>query len=324
MNNITVVMYHYVRDIKKSKFPNIKGLDLRDFLNQLDYLQKYYNIISPEKLIDSIQNKSALPNNSALLTFDDAYIDHFNNVFPILKKRNLSGCFFPPVKCVLQDKVLDVNKIHFILASVSNAKDLIKMIFKSLDKYRSEYKLESNDFYWKKCAKANRYDNANIKFIKNILQRDINEKLRNIITDELFSEFVCNDEKIFASELYMNYEQILHLHNNGMYIGGHGFDHYHLDSISSQEQKREIDLTVNFLNDIGTDTNKWIMCYPYGDYNESLINCLKLKKCLLGFTTNIDIANLDKDDLLKLPRLDTNDLPKTEDLKINNWTKKII
>ena len=46
-----------------------------------------------------------------------------------------------------------------------------------------------------------------------------------------FIEFVCDDEKIFASELYMNYEQILQLHNNGMYIGGHGFDHYHLDSI---------------------------------------------------------------------------------------------
>jgi peptidoglycan/xylan/chitin deacetylase (PgdA/CDA1 family) len=324
MNNITVVMYHYVRDIQNSKYPNIKGLDIKSFQNQLDYLQKYYNIISPDKFIDSLENKLTLPNNSALLTFDDAYIDHFNNVFPILKKRNIFGCFFPPVKCVLQEKVLDVNKIHFILASASNVGDLIKIIFKSLDKYRSEYKLESNDFYWKKCAKANRYDNANVKFVKNILQRDIDEKLRGIITDELFSEFVCDDEKLFASELYMNHDQVLYLHNNGMYIGGHGFDHYHLDSISSEHQKREIDLTVSFLDNIGTDINNWMMCYPYGDYNESLLDFLKLKKCLLGFTTNINIANLNKDNLLTLPRLDTNDLPKIVDSKINSWTKKII
>jgi len=310
MNNITVVMYHYVRDLKKSKFPKIKGLDIKDFQYQLNYLQKYYNIISPEKLINSIKRKSNIPKNSALLTFDDAYSDHFNNVFPILKKRNLSGCFFPPVKCVLQEKVLDVNKIHFILASVNDVKALIKKIFKLLDKYRSDFNLESNDFYWEKCAKPNRYDNANVKFIKNILQRDIDEALRKMITDELFSEFVCNDEKLFASELYMNYEQILQLHNNGMYIGGHGFDHYHLDSISFIEQKKEIDLTVNFLNDIGTNVNNWIMCYPYGDYNSSLLNFLKIKKCLLGFTTNIDIANLNNDNLLTLPRLDTNDLPK--------------
>ena len=228
------------------------------------------------------------------------------------------------MKCVLQEKVLDVNKIHFILASASNVGDLIKIIFKSLDKYRSEYKLESNDFYWKKCAKANRYDNANVKFVKNILQRDIDEKLRGIITDELFSEFVCDDEKLFASELYMNHDQVLYLHNNGMYIGGHGFDHYHLDSISSEHQKREIDLTVSFLDNIGTDINNWMMCYPYGDYNESLLDFLKLKKCLLGFTTNINIANLNKDNLLTLPRLDTNDLPKIVDSKINSWTKKII
>ena len=317
-------MYHYVRDLKKSKFPKIKGLDLKDFQSQLNYLQKHYNIITPEKLINAIEKKSTIPDNSALLTFDDAYADHFLNVFPILKKLNLSGCFFPPVKCVLQEKVLDVNKIHFILASVNDVEALIKKIFKSLNKYRYEYNLESNDFYWEKCAKPNRYDNANIKFIKNILQRDIDEKLRKIITDELFSEFVCDDEKIFASELYMNYEQILQLHNNGMYIGGHGFDHYHLDSISFSEQKNEIDLTVTFLDDIGTNINNWIMCYPYGDYNDSLLDFLKIKKCLLGFTTKIDIANLNKDNLLTLPRLDTNDLPKIENSKISSWTKKIV
>ena len=67
----------------------------------------------------------------------------------------------------------------------------------------------------------NRFDNFNIKFIKNILQRDIDEKIRKIITDEIFkSLFVM--KKIFASELYMKNEQILQLHNNGMYIGGHG------------------------------------------------------------------------------------------------------
>ena len=66
------------------------------------------------------------------------------------------------------------------------------------------------------------------------------------------------------------------------------------------------------------------MCYPYGDYNASLLDLLKIKKCLLGFTTKIDIANLNKDNLLTLPRLDTNDLPKIENSKISSWTKKIV
>ena len=89
------------------------------------------------------------------------------------------------------------------------------------------------------------------------------------------------------------------------------------------EQKNEIDLTVNFLDDIGTNINNWIMCYPYGDYNASLLDLLKIKKCLLGFTTKIDIANLNKDNLLTLPRLDTNFIQIIENSKSVVGQKKL-
>ena len=38
-------MYHYVRDIKKLLFLKIKGLDIKEFKFQINYLKKY-NIIS--------------------------------------------------------------------------------------------------------------------------------------------------------------------------------------------------------------------------------------------------------------------------------------
>ena len=33
-------MYHFVREIKKSSFPNIKGLEFSSFKNQIDFLKK--------------------------------------------------------------------------------------------------------------------------------------------------------------------------------------------------------------------------------------------------------------------------------------------
>ena len=42
---VTVVMYHYVRPIKDSKFPRIKGLELELFKLQLDYLKKNFNML---------------------------------------------------------------------------------------------------------------------------------------------------------------------------------------------------------------------------------------------------------------------------------------
>ena len=108
-------MYHYVRDMKHSRYPEIKGLDIDLFKEQIAYIKKHYNVISAYDLMDIIESDSGLPPKALLLTFDDAYIDHFTQVFPILDEQKLSGLFFPPAKSVLENQVLDVNKIHFIL-----------------------------------------------------------------------------------------------------------------------------------------------------------------------------------------------------------------
>ena len=56
-SNIYIVMYHYVREIKNSKFPNIKGLEFSDFKKQINYLIKNFNIISNADLIEILEKK---------------------------------------------------------------------------------------------------------------------------------------------------------------------------------------------------------------------------------------------------------------------------
>ena len=120
MNNLTIIMYHYVRDLRNSRYPNINALDIELFKEQIVYLRKHYNIISMEEVIHSVDNQVDLPNKSVLLTFDDAYSDHYTNVFPVLDKYKIQGSFFAPAKAIMENTVLDVNKIHFILAKKSN------------------------------------------------------------------------------------------------------------------------------------------------------------------------------------------------------------
>ena len=86
-------MYHYVRDLKNSRYPDIKGLDINLFKEQIGYIRKHYHIITMEEVIHSIDKQVKIPGKSVLLTFDDAYSDHYNNVFPILDKYKLQGSF---------------------------------------------------------------------------------------------------------------------------------------------------------------------------------------------------------------------------------------
>lgn len=315
-------MYHYVRDLKNSKYPDIKGLDLALFNEQIMYIKKHYNIISAFDFIDAIKSGSTLPPKSLLLTFDDGYSDHYLNVYPILKNHKISGLFFPPAKSITKNQVLDVNKIHFILASIDNKHTLIEDIYENLDKYRSTFNLKKNDYYMKTLGKKNRFDTAEVIFIKRILQHALPKSLREIITNNLFEKYVTKDQTSFSKELYMSISNIIQLQEDGMYVGSHGYEHSWLNHLNSSQQQKEIELSVQFLNTIGSNTNDWIMCYPYGGYNDSLLTLLKKRGCIAGLTTNIGIADIRKDNPLIFPRLDTNHLPKNSNAIPNSWTLK--
>ncbi|WCE29856.1 polysaccharide deacetylase family protein [Vibrio sp. SCSIO 43137] len=322
-NKLTVVMYHYVRDIKNSRYPNIKGLELSQFVEQLKYLNKHYNIIGMEDVLASKYHQEVLPDKAVLLTFDDAYAEHFNFVYPILKKMKMKGAFYVPAKTVQEHKVLDVNKIHFILSNENNTLKIINHIRVEIDKYREEFALSSFDFYYKKYAVENRFDNKNTIFIKRVLQHALPERLRNIISDNLFEQHVGVSEEAFSRELYMNKYQLEQLVNDGMHIGSHGYDHYWWNKLDNEQLSSEIDRSIQFLSSLGVDTENWTACYPYGSYSEQVVMKLRDKGCKLAFTTEVDIANLNCIEPLLIPRLDTNDLPKSSSSKPNEWHQKV-
>ncbi len=307
---VTVVMYHYVRDLKYSRYPEIKGLDVDLFKGQLEFLAKHYNFITMEQMVDAIEKQITLPKNAVLLTFDDAYIDHFNAVFPILYNKGIQGSFFTPVRAVTEHVMLDVNKIHFILASQNDKSKIITRIYQLLDQYRKEYTLESNRYYYDKLATSTRFDTEEVVFIKRLLQVELQEDIRNLICSELFKYFVQFDETVFSRELYLNIDQIKCMCKNGMHIGAHGFDHYWLGSLSRDKQEIEIDKSLNFIKSIGGDIKYASICYPYGNYNQDTLELLEKYNFKIGFTTKVEVADLSKHRPLEIPRLDTNDLPK--------------
>ncbi len=125
MQTVSIITYHFVREFKNSKYPELKALSIEDFKQQLLYLSKKYYFVTIEDCINAIYNNGDLPFNSVLLTFDDGYIDHFTQVFPVLNKMGIKGCFFPSAKAVQEKKVLAVNKIHFILAAAKKHSNIV-------------------------------------------------------------------------------------------------------------------------------------------------------------------------------------------------------
>lgn len=321
-NKLTTVMYHYVRDFTKTKYPNIKGLDINDFTEQLLYLKNHYNLISIEEVINSIYNKEKLPDKCAILTFDDGYKDHYEYVMPILNKYKIKGAFYVPAAAVEDNKVLDVNKIHFILAKQTNTGKIITYLKNKLDEYRREYEIKSFDYYYSKLAIPNRFDSGDIIFIKRLLQVELEDSIRSSITDSLFKETLNISEEEFSKELYMNKIELHEMIQHGMHIGCHGYQHFWWDHLSLENLNNDIEKSLIFLKTLGVNMNYLTASYPYGSYSKDALDVLIQKKFKLAFTTEVDIAFVGTNHNLLLPRLDTNDFPKDRNSSANKWYHK--
>ena len=315
-------MYHYVRDLRNSRYPDIKGLYINLFKEQVDYMRKNYNIITMEEVIHCIDNEVKIPDKSVLLTFDDAYSDHYANVFPILDKYKIQGSFYAPSKAITENTVLDVNKIHFILASIEDKINLVNDVKRLMKSYQKEYQLEDFDYYYKKLAKASRMDTKDVIFIKQLLQVELVEVLRIKIVDRLFEKYIGMSEDAFSRELYMNEEQLKHMLRSGQHIGNHGYNHYWWNSLNEKVMSDDLDLSISFLDKLDVDMNNWTACYPYGSYDDQSIKMLKERGCKLAVTTEVDIATTSKDTRFIMPRLDTNDIPKNKNEITNDWYYK--
>lgn len=303
-------MYHYVRDLEHSRFPGIKGLSLDRFRRQLEFITTHYVPIRVEDLLEALSDRDReLPANSILLTFDDGYSDHFLNVFPLLDAAGIKGCFFPSAQPVLDRVVLDVNKIQFVLAAVPDVAMLLEEVFKCIDELRSRYALMTKEQYLQIVIEKHRYDPHEVILFKRLLQRELPQAARAEIVRRLFARYVTADEAAFACELYMSLDQIACLRSHGMHIGSHGHSHFWLDHISPEMQAREIDQSLAFLRMMGDQNRDWSMCYPYGGFNDSLLELLRARHCSVGFSVEARVADLNVDDRLTLPRIDTNDLP---------------
>ena len=130
---LTVVMYHFIRDLRNSKFPAIKGLTIEEFTGQLDYVQTHYKVIGWSDLADALSTPGTrLPPRALLLTFDDGYRDHYENVLPELVERGLTACFYPPAKAITKQQVLDVT------VSRSDLGDLMLTVVEEIGGHRSD------------------------------------------------------------------------------------------------------------------------------------------------------------------------------------------
>lgn len=95
---VPILMYHHLKDLPA----NASELDLtwtvapKNFQAQIEWLaQKNYHAITMAELNAHLRLHSPLPTKPVVISFDDGWKEDYEVAFPILKKNNFIGTFFP-------------------------------------------------------------------------------------------------------------------------------------------------------------------------------------------------------------------------------------
>jgi peptidoglycan/xylan/chitin deacetylase (PgdA/CDA1 family) len=304
---VTIITWHYVRDGAPA---GLHARSVGEFAAQLDHIAATYTPLTLDTVAAAARDPQvALPPNACLLTFDDGYRDHFETVFPMLVARGWQGVFFPVVRAAKNGAVLDVNKIQFAIASAGLAQ-IAAETRDAIDAGREAFGLADSATLYRELATAGLHNPPEAMFVKRALQTALPAPLRARICAEIFARHVSADEADFAAKLYANTDELREMYAGGMALGGHGDRHNRMNALDTGQRSDEYQRSRAFLDSLGIPTAQgWSFCYPYGAHDASVVEGAAAAGCTAAFTLEPRIADLARDNILALPRIDTNSLP---------------
>jgi peptidoglycan/xylan/chitin deacetylase (PgdA/CDA1 family) len=273
----TILCLHRVSDEESLTFPPFK---IKDFERLLQYIDKHYHVVTIEMLSKSDGGKPAL-----VLSFDDGFLDFYENALPLLKKYGI------PCNLNVVTKCLDNN----FQIWTQRQNNLLQEIF--LRKHICTFDLGN-----KKIG----IDNFSPK---NIIQKNLELFHFLFSKDEQFVDnFLTRYENKMSFEIpatpMMNWGNLIDaLKNYEIELGSHSVSHITLSNISNKEKlKEEIsDSKVLIEKHIGRKVN--IFALPNGNYNDEVIEQCKSAGYEHVLTVDEKLLTIEKLNDFQFPRL---------------------
>jgi peptidoglycan/xylan/chitin deacetylase (PgdA/CDA1 family) len=305
----TIVFYHYVRDVERTPFPGIKALSVAGFAAQLDWLQARFDVIDGPAFERAVLDGTAFGRPTALLTFDDGFVDHYEHVFPLLRSRGLGGIFFLS-GATLGDRptLLSVHRTHFLLSHLG-AQRFTQEVGAALEAegVRVAPGAGREGIY--------RYDEAPDVRIKRILNYEAPYPVADRVLSAVF-ECHLGESEAFARGLYLSAGQVREMARGGMTFGFHTETHPVLSRLDREAQHAQLHKGPALIRAL-TGQQTVSFCYPYGfthTYNADTLQVLEECDYSMAFNTDRREAMIGSDARYELPRFDTRDIARADEV----------
>jgi len=310
MPSLVVLNYHGVREKSRPDFLNFDGrfIEKKEFEKQVIFLKKNYSLLDVSSLKECFIGKK-LPEKAALITFDDCYLNSFENAVPVLKKHGVPAVFFIPTgligkgSCLPQDllaKALDVSGSFVFLGETLKTK-----------------KLREKILIYGKIKRQ----------LTGLLERKGGEEAMDFVSNILRENGLGKKGLLDESFLLMSWKEIKKMSDSGMAeFGSHTVSHAPLSKASPARINSEL-LDSKKAIERKTGAECISFAYPFGFYSHAAKKAAR-EKFFFSFTTKFGKASL-KTDRSAMPRISMNNnynslFPLTMDIDLPSIHSKAI
>jgi peptidoglycan/xylan/chitin deacetylase (PgdA/CDA1 family) len=264
--SLTVLNYHRIDTLTPETFqPNVSASPA-DFEKQMEYLARWFKVVSVQEIHEWLQGKKQLPPHAALITFDDGYLDNYSNAYPILRRHGFSAVIFLTTGHIETDAPFFWDLTAYCFAHTSA--DCITFP-------------DGTQRLWRNAAEKQQVSKEWIESLKKLTEVE-KQKIVNCLPETLG---VSIPQGYFKS-LMMNWDQVREMNSNGIEFGGHTIHHPILTRVPSETAHTEIRGSIGRISEeLGKPVTSF--AYPNGmavDFSDTIAQITRDAGCLSAYT----------------------------------------
>lgn len=261
-----ILMYHRILPEADARFdyaPNGMVVTQKVFDAHMRFLADFYQTITIAELHEYL-NTNAVPTRPlAVVTFDDGWLDNYQNAWPILQRYHVPATIFIATNFIDGGNWYWLERLKFVLAHAH------KML--------ATGKLQGS----RKNSLADGLAALDLLHLARGFDARLGHTLTRVaqhaqgLEDHDRSKFMAQiDEIAELSDLpgtryFMTWDEIRELADNGFFVGAHTCSHYDLTTITEHEVKEELSTCKTRLeSELQYPIEHF--AYPYGKNNDSV------------------------------------------------------
>lgn len=292
-----VLMYHRVLTPEQQRrTASQPGLIVDDatFARHVKWLKRHFTILSLDQFQERLTSGRPFDDASCLITFDDGWIDTFENALPVLSAQGVPAVIFLPVNFIGRRNLFTREALTHLL---------VKAVEQSRRHPGGSAALRARLAPLGLERALDLPDQAPLQGVIALIE---SHKYANGPAYEELVEALSNELGIVGSDLsdldtFMDWQQVERMQHSGLAFGGHGADHRVLTQVSPSVVREEIETSKRTL-DAKLLRPAQAFSYPGGGWDASVAKTTRDCGYQLAFTIESGHVSCD-DDRFSLRRI---------------------